>query len=257
MDLKKNTYALGLYSYIENTPEAKDYHSYFDLFNKLLSDMDLSTTYYGIDGDGYPDKYIRSGNKRHLDKLKKNNFEGITGFELLVNPSDSDSPSYDHFFLASVDYTERNKELTITIVVNECFISSFDYIEDLVIKLNQIIKIDYGYCSIVDKDTAPEIPICGAENQYMTYGEKMALYNWYDADSVRKKNFIRYIYQYNFLNPSQLERNLQKNQTVWGYFNEHFNKTDFYKVDNINLHCLKVKSSNIDILAEDLSLALV
>lgn len=257
MNLKPNCYAIGFYSFMDVPVKKTEYARYFSLFEELLVSLGVTPTYYGIAGNDYPEKLIKIDNEGQLKKLKSNDFDGVDGFTFIVNPTDSDSPSYDHFIYLDIDYIEREGQLTVAIVINETFITSSEFIESLFIKFNSVNAIDYGYASIVSKNTKPELPILGIESDYLDNDEKMSLYKWYDASSIDKKERIRHVYHYNFLNKTQRGNLISAGCTVENYINEKFASNRFYEIDKTEMYILKVDNSEIATTASDIRQALI
>jgi hypothetical protein len=209
MQLAQTASALGLHEYRDQPPSRETFKQFHALVMETFRLHGITPTYFGAEGEGYPDKYTKISGRAY-SKLIKSDFSGICELSLAANPSTSDAPAYDSFAAASLGYVDAMQELLLCMVVNEAFIKirSGEW-EALVGAFTRFHRWDCGYGFSGNVADQPELYIMGMDNGRLSKEDQELLNAWYAAPAEVRVSRLRDVYPYNLLNEQQLHQEIR------------------------------------------------
>ena len=206
MQLNGSAFALALYEYGPRHPGSALFRKFYSATTGLFQSLGIQPTFIAAEGEGYSGKFAKFGGKTRM-RLLESDFSGISVLSLGANPSNSDSPAYDSFAMASLSYVGADEELLLCLVVNEAFVKlRSERCDAIVSDLARFHHWDFGYGFSGDAADQPELYILGMDNGRLSKEEQRLLNAWYTAPADVRVRRLRDLYPYNLLNEEQLDR---------------------------------------------------
>jgi hypothetical protein len=187
-----------------------NYRDWIDNVMNTVGFLHLDFTYIGTFGSRYSDKLIPF--EKGIDRMNKKKYENIEGLTLIVNPKESDAPSFDWVVLIGDNLTVLGHELIICIDEGLISFKSADFKKIISNALSYWdFQYGYGYRRVYEK--GPEFYPSGIlQDTYkepLPEQEKEAITKWLH-DSYEGKSFkegrLRDLYPYNILSDFYLQR---------------------------------------------------
>lgn len=205
MDLKATVSAIGLYAYGQSRPDSRVYNEYYSFIVEKLQSLDLQPTYISVEGQRYTGKYFKHEGSTHK-RLVKSGFSGINSLSILVNPTESDSPSYDGFFIASLVYSDWLEEVLCYVVSNTAlFELGTPEFDKLLHECLKLFSWDFGFAFTDKAKSQPDKHILGIDNGHLSPDEETLFITWYNATPEERLSHLRDVYSYNILSKTQIE----------------------------------------------------
>lgn len=216
MNLQPTESAIGLWAYHQEQPAATLYQQFYDIALEFIHKWQVVPTYFGADGDNYPDKLTKWNGRAHRQALSTR-FTDTTGLSIAANPINSNKPSFDSFLNCTISYvrtsgfpTSKGGVVYFFLVINESYLplgsEAFEQVLDRLVSLFPW-HFGMGFSDTVERH--PELHLACFGHNNLREEERPLLQAWYSTPPEVRIVKLRTIYPYNVLNPTQLGQEIE------------------------------------------------
>jgi len=212
--------AIGLYAYHQGEPGASLYARYYSFVLEELATLGVQPTYFGVNGDGYPQKYVKFGGHVHK-RVLDTKFEDIAGLSLAANPGGSNAPAHDSFFESELSFhvsgfpDSQGQVTDLSFVINESFLPfGSEEFERVLRSLVELHPWDFGMGFSDTINRHPELHIACLGHDKLTPTEEEADNIWYNTPPEIRIQKLRSIYPYNIVNERQLALDVENHVSL-------------------------------------------
>lgn len=224
-------------------------------------------TYWAVHGKGFSTKYTKFTDNKLSNLIEKKGYldkDGnvISNLSFVVNPPESDMPTFDQFCKISISYSSHRKELKVYTIINlNKVLIQENEIGSLIKEINHLFEVDFGFIYTDESYDHVSAVLVEYNDRKFTDGENKKEEIWYNYTREEKLQNLRNIYPVNILRKKYYEEQIRMllngdrkifqtfidEKTIKGFLNTHIYKNNLIEVDigDGSLACIVDKNDGL------------